>query len=214
MADNHPQLSVNGIDPFAPGLLAAISSEITVSGLFFNVSTNWGWSDAASVLALNSSVSQRHDDLGPPELVGLHAVADGTTAIAYFAIAAALLYGVQQRADLPFRRLFWLLGAFIAIGGLTHTLALGTLWFPQYWVSGSVKAVTALLAVVTAFAFVPRLPAVLASLHTASPEPLHQALAAESVEGNQAEVNYQQLNAELAGQVERRTAALTQSKQE
>ncbi|MEM9503541.1 MAG: hypothetical protein AAGA01_06250, partial [Cyanobacteria bacterium P01_E01_bin.43] len=125
-----------------------------MSGLFFNVSTDWGLSDAASVLALNSSVPQRHDDLGPPDLVGLHAVADGTTAIAYFAIAAALLYGVQRRPDVPFRGLFWLLGAFIAIGGLTHTLALGTLWFPQYWVSGSVKAVTALLAVVTAFAFV------------------------------------------------------------
>ena len=185
-----------------------------MSGLFFNVSTDWGLSDAASVLALNLSVSQGHDELGQSGLVGLHTISDGMTAIAYLALATTLLYGAQQRPDLPFRGLFWLLGAFLAACGLTHTLAMGTLWFPPSWVSDSVKAVTALLAVFTAFAFVPRLPAVLASLNTAPPEPLHQALATESVEGNLAEMNDQQLNAELEGQVERRTAALTQSKQE
>ncbi|MEL6764838.1 MAG: PAS domain-containing protein, partial [Cyanobacteria bacterium J06607_6] len=185
-----------------------------MSGLFFNVSTDCGLSDAASVLALNSSVSQGHDELGKSGLVGLHTISDGMTAIAYLVLATTLLYGAQQRPDLPFRGLFWLLGAFLAACGLTHTLAMGTLWFPPSWVSDSVKAVTALLAVFTAFAFVPRLPAVLALLNTAPSEPLHQVLTAESVEGNQAEVNYQQLNAELEGQMERRTAALTQSKQE
>ncbi len=213
MTGDRPKLSVNGIDPSASEFSAVISSEITVSGLFFNVSTDWGLSDAASVLALNSSAPQGDDNLGQSGLVGLHAVSDGTTAIAYFAIAATLLYGVQRRPDLPFRGLFWLLGAFIAVGGLTHTLAMGTLWFPPSWVSGSVKAVTALLAVVTAVAFGPRLPAVLARLNTAPLEPLHQAVAPESTEGNLAEMNDQQLDAELEGRVARRTATLTQSKQ-
>ena len=186
-----------------------------MSGLFFNVSTDWGLSDAASVLALNLSVSQGHDELGQSGLVGLHTISDGMTAIAYLALATTLLYGAQQRPDLPFRGLFWLLGAFLAACGLTHTLAMETLWFTPSWVSDSVKAVTALLAVVTAFAFVPRLPAVLALLNTAPPEPLNQALARKMIaERQSAEANYQQLNAELEERVDRRTAALTQSNQE
>ncbi|MEM1292601.1 MAG: PAS domain S-box protein, partial [Cyanobacteria bacterium P01_H01_bin.162] len=186
-----------------------------MSGLFFNVSTDWGLSDAASVLALNLSVSPGHDELGQSGLVGLHAVSDGMMAIAYLALATTLLYGAQQRPDLPFRGLFWLLGAFLAACGLTHTLTMGTLWFPPSWVSDSVKAVTALLAVVTAVAFVPRLPAVLALLNTAPSEPLHQVLARKMIaERQSAEANYQQLNAELEERVDRRTATLTQSNQE
>src|SRR5262249_53459160 len=42
--------------------------------------------------------------------------------------------------------------------GLTHVLAVVTLWQPAYWVDGSVKAVTALLSVGTAALLWPLLP--------------------------------------------------------
>jgi len=54
-------------------------------------------------------------------LVGLHALSDGFIGLAYFAIAAALIYFVQRRKDVPFRQLFWLFAAFIAACGVTHT---------------------------------------------------------------------------------------------
>jgi PAS domain S-box-containing protein len=144
----------------------------------------------------------------------LHAVSDGVIAAAYFAIATALIYFVQQRQDVPFRGLFWLFAAFIAACGLTHTLAVWTLWFPQYWLSGTAKAVTAVISLFTALELVPRIPQALALPSVGELERLNQSLSDEVAERQQAQAKYQELNAELESRVDRRTAELNQAKQE
>jgi PAS domain S-box-containing protein len=153
-------------------------------------------------------------------LVGLHALSDGFIALAYFAIAAALIYFVQRRKDVPFRQLFWLFAAFIAACGVTHSLAVWTLWFPTYWLSGLLKALTALLSIYTAFELVPRIPQALAMPSTDQLNELNQSLQEEVRDRKQAEadlrvaeVQVRELNQDLEHRVEQRTLELAEAKQ-
>lgn len=153
-------------------------------------------------------------------LVGLHALSDGFIGLAYFAIAAALIYFVQRRKDVPFRQLFWLFAAFIAACGVTHSLAVWTLWFPTYWLSGLLKALTALLSIYTAFELVPRIPQALAMPSTDQLNELNQSLQEEVRDRKQAEadlrvaeVQVRELNQELEHRVEQHTLELAEAKQ-
>jgi PAS domain S-box-containing protein len=95
-------------------------------------------------------------------LVGLHLVSDALIATAYFSIPAMLIYFVQKRGDVPFSRVFLLFGAFIVLCGTGHLLNILTLWYPAYWVSGGVQALTALVSCYTALQLVELLPQFLA----------------------------------------------------
>ncbi len=95
-------------------------------------------------------------------LVGLHVVSDGLIAIAYFSIPAMLTYFVQKRGDIPFSKVFMLFGAFIILCGCGHLLDIWTLLHPDYWISGLVLALAALVSVYTALQMVELLPQFLA----------------------------------------------------
>ncbi|WOB43958.1 PAS domain-containing protein [Thermoleptolyngbya oregonensis NK1-22] len=103
-----------------------------------------------------------HCYLWDPRLVWLHGLSNGLTAISYFAIPAALLYFVQQRQDLPYGWLFKLFSAFVGVCGLSHVMEIWTLWHPDYWVSGGIKAFNAILALTTATKLIPLIPEALA----------------------------------------------------
>jgi PAS domain S-box-containing protein len=103
-----------------------------------------------------------HCYLWDPELIGLHVVSDGLTALAYTSIPFTLLYFVRRRRDLPFNWMFLAFGVFIIACGATHWMEIWTLWVPDYWVSGVVKAVTAAASVTTAVALVMLVPRALA----------------------------------------------------
>ncbi|NEP89432.1 MAG: hypothetical protein F6K18_22800 [Okeania sp. SIO2C2] len=62
-----------------------------------------------------------------------------------------LVYFIQQRQDLPFPYIFWLFSAFIVSCGTTHLLDVWTLWHPTYWFSGTLKTITAIISLFTAF---------------------------------------------------------------
>jgi len=85
-----------------------------------------------------------------PLLVWLHLVSDSLIALAYYSIPVSLVYFAKRRADLPFRWVFWVFGAFIVACGTTHLMDVWTLWHPTYWLSGALKALTAFLSVATA----------------------------------------------------------------
>lgn len=99
-----------------------------------------------------------HCYLWDPGLVGLHVASDALIAIAYFSIPLALIHFVRQRKDLPYPWLFQLFGAFIIACGLTHVMEIWTLWHPIYWVSGILKASTAIISLTTAIALIPVIP--------------------------------------------------------
>ena len=103
-----------------------------------------------SFFGAGSFIPHGHCYLWKPFLVSLHVLSDGLIAIAYYSIPLVLVSFARQRQDLPFRRIFLLFGAFIVACGTTHLLEIWTLWHPAYWLSGTIKAVTALISVLTA----------------------------------------------------------------
>lgn len=68
-----------------------------------------------------------------------------------------------------------------------------TLWHPNYWEAGWLKAVTAIVSVGTAIALVPLVPKALALPSPAQLEAANQALAAEIVERKKAEADVRNL---------------------
>ena len=95
-------------------------------------------------------------------LVGLHVTSDSLIALAYATIPITLIYLVNKRDDIPFNWLFFMFGAFILSCGATHVMGIWTLWHPNYWIAGLIKALTAIASVITAIALVFLIPRALA----------------------------------------------------
>ncbi|WP_413163251.1 PAS domain S-box protein [Capilliphycus salinus ALCB114379] len=114
------------------------------------------------ILSSTSFIPHGHCYLWRTPLVGLHVISDSLIVLAYLSIPATLFYFVRKRKDLPYVNVFLLFGAFIIACGLTHLMAIVTLWYPIYWVSGTIKAITAFISVVTATAIIPLVPQALA----------------------------------------------------
>jgi PAS domain S-box-containing protein len=110
-----------------------------------------------------SFIPHGHCYLWQTPLVGLHILSDGLIAASYFSIPIFLVALAQKRQDLPFRWLFWLFGGFIISCGTTHWMEIVTLWYPAYWISGVIKAITALLSVWTALELIPLFPQAVAT---------------------------------------------------
>src|SRR5271156_4765216 len=85
-----------------------------------------------------------------PGLVWLHVISDSLIALSYFTIPFTLLWFVRKRRDLPFSWMFVLFGAFIVACGATHVMEVWNLWHAQYWLTGGLKGVTAIVSVATA----------------------------------------------------------------
>ena len=92
------------------------------------------------------------------ELLWLYVVSDALIALSYFSIPFMLAYFVWKRKDLKFAWIFVLFSAFILACGTTHLLGIVVLWNPIYWLDASMKAVTALISMVTAIALFILLP--------------------------------------------------------
>lgn len=140
-----------------------------------------------NLLTTDSFIPHGHCYLWKPELVWLHLSADALTALAYYSIPILLIYFVHQRRDLPFQAVFLLFGVFIIACGTTHVLSIWTLWHPTYWLSGAVKAVTAVVSLFTALELGVLMPKALALPSPAQLTLINQALEAEIVERQQAE---------------------------
>src|SRR5690606_37663895 len=96
------------------------------------------------------------------DLLGwLHISSDVAIFLAYLMIPAVLVRFASVRPDLPFRKLFWLFGAFIVSCGLTHLLEAVIFWHPLYRLAGVLKLVTAVISWGTVVALVPLVPLVL-----------------------------------------------------
>jgi len=121
------------------------------------------------------------------ELIWLHGISDGAIALAYFAIPLELVYFMRQRRDLPFPAIVWAFAIFILGCGTTHVMEVVTLWFPVYWASGSIKALTALVSIGTAVMLVSIIPEALALRSPAELEAVNESLKNEISERRRAE---------------------------
>ena len=135
----------------------------------------------AALCLLGASVARAEDSIDfmphgycyqwDQNLLLLHVIADGLIAASYFCIPIALLYVVKKRGDLPFNWIFWMFGGFIVSCGITHLLEIWTIWHPTYWLAGTLKAVTAVLSLLTAGMMIPLAPKLVA---LPSPEQLRE----------------------------------------
>ncbi|AFY41185.1 ATP-binding protein [Nostoc sp. PCC 7107] len=123
-----------------------------------------------------------HCYLWKPELVWLHIIADGAIALAYYSIPVLLIYFISQRKDVPFNGVFLLFGAFILACGTGHLMDIWTLWHPDYWISGALKAFTAIISIYTAFALIVLIPQALTIPSPAQLEAVNRVLSTEIIE--------------------------------
>ncbi|MEG4027331.1 MULTISPECIES: PAS domain S-box protein [unclassified Microcoleus] len=138
-----------------------------------------------------------HCYLWQTNLVGLHILSDGLIALAYYSIPIMLIYFVRQREDTPFQKVFFLFGTFIIACGTTHIMEIWTLWFPTYWLSGGLKAITALISIYTASELVFLIPSALALPSPAQLITANQALEQEINERKRAKNERKQIEVAL-----------------
>lgn len=150
-----------------------------------------------------------HCYLWQTPLVALHVLSDAFIAFAYYLIPLFLIYFVRQRQDVPFKRILILFSAFILSCGTTHVLATITLWQPIYWISGIIKAITAIISLYTAFSVIYLFPKILNVPSANQLETLNQQLKQQILEKENAEAEIKLLNQELEHRVTERTTALT-----
>lgn len=143
-----------------------------------------------------------------PDLLWLHAVSDGLIALSYYSIPFALVYFLFRRKDLVFPGVVALFAAFILACGTTHLMSIWTLWHPDYWLAGGIKAATALVSLLTAVLVWRLMPDALALPSAVQLATANQALALQVDERARAESNVRQLNLELEQRVAERTADL------
>lgn len=126
-----------------------------------------------------------HCYLWQKDILLLHVVSDVLTAFAYYFVAVSIMYFTSSYKDLPRKTINLLGGTFavFAACGTVHLLAAITVWYPIYWIDGSVKLVNMLASwYVFAFMLVPLIPIALKAPSHAQLEAANQALKREMLE--------------------------------
>jgi len=147
-------------------------------------------------------------------LIELHVLSDALIALSYFSIPISLAWFVRRRRDIDFRWMFLLFAIFILACGMTHLLEVWNVWHSAYWLSGSVKLITAIASVPTAFLLTRLMPQALSLPSPKQLRSVNQALEEEVRIRSAAEEQLRALNAELEARVQRRTADLEAANEE
>lgn len=141
----------------------------------------------ANLLATSSFMPHGMCYLWKPGLVGLHLISNAIIAVSYFSIPITLIYILSKRPDIPFDWIFFLFAAFIVSCGFGHLVDIWTLWHPDYWFDGFIKAITALVSWLTAIALVYQIPHILALPSPKQMEQVNQQLLTEIEQRKQQE---------------------------
>ena len=146
-----------------------------------------------------------------PSLLWTHVLSDSLIGLAYVSIPITLLHLVRKRTDLPFNWIVVLFAIFIVSCGTTHWIEVWTVWNPDYWLSATVKIVTAFASVLTSIALVGLVPRILAIPTVAQLTAAHDALAAEVTIRRQVEEELRRERAALEQRVAERTDELARA---
>jgi two-component sensor histidine kinase len=153
--------------------------------------------------------------LWAPGLIAVHVISDAVIGLAYFSIPLALAALMSRRRDLEYGWVVYLFVAFILACGMTHLMAILTLWVPAYGIEGIIKAITAILSIATAAILWPLIPKLVALPSPVQLQQLNQKLAATIAEQErtagllrESEAQVRSSNIELERRVAERTAEL------
>ncbi len=139
-----------------------------------------------------------HCYLWEPALLWLHVVSDALITLAYCSIPITLLFFVRKRKDLQFNWMFVCFAVFILACGASHLMEIWTVWKPDYWLSGLVKAITALASIPTAYLLVRLIPFALALPSPAAMAASNEQLRREIADRMRIEGALSEKNIELA----------------
>ena len=146
-----------------------------------------------------------------PQLLWLHVVSDVMIGLAYLTIPFTIFYFVRKRGDLPFHWVFVLFGLFIVACGSTHFMSVWNIWYPDYWASGAIKAITAAVSVPTGIALVALIPDALSIPTMAQLREAKERLEREVEQRRLIEAQLREAQAVLEGRVAERTRALAEA---
>lgn len=147
-----------------------------------------------------------HCYLWNDKLVALHVISDVLITLSYFTIPIALVYLVKKRDDLHFNYMFILFGVFIFACGLTHLVNIYNVWYGAYWLSGTIKLITAVASVGTAILVWPLVPKALALPSNETLRKVNVRLQEESERNLAQKQELELLSHQLQNLVEERTA--------
>jgi len=151
----------------------------------------------AAIFSAEGFIPHGHCYLWQPGVLWLHVISDSLIVLAYYSIPITLVYFVRRRKDLEFDWMFLCFAVFILACGTTHLMEIWNVWVPSYWLSGSIKALTALASIPTAILLVKLIPLALALPSPSSLQVINHQLESEIVERQQIEKNLFQKNIEL-----------------
>jgi signal transduction histidine kinase/CheY-like chemotaxis protein len=151
--------------------------------------------------------------LWQPGVLWLNVASDALITLAYFSIPFTLLYFVRRRNDLQFNWMFVCFAIFIVACGTTHLMEILVVWHPAYWVSGSVKALTAFASVPTAVLLVKLVPKALLLPSPRALEQVNLELWREISDREHAQSAVARMNEELELRVAERTRELETTNQ-
>ncbi|MGF1544324.1 MAG: ATP-binding protein [Parvularculaceae bacterium] len=125
--------------------------------------------DALAVLFANDAfMPHGHCYLWLPHILWTHVASDAAIGLAYMTIPAALFYFARKRPDIGLNGAIHLFVTFIVLCGLTHFVAIYTIWRPTYLEHGVLKSATALVSILTAIAVWRLMPQLIAAPSIAS----------------------------------------------
>jgi PAS domain S-box-containing protein len=143
-----------------------------------------------------------------PGVLSLHVASDALITLAYASIPFTLVYFVRKRKDLEFSWIFVCFAIFIIACGTTHAMEIWVIWHPNYWLSGGIKAITALASVPTAILLVRLIPDALKVPSASLLRETNAELDRQVHERERAESEVRRMNVELEARVTKRTQEL------
>lgn len=164
--------------------------------------------DVLGIFSTADFMPHGHCYMWSPGVLWLHVVADTLITLAYATIPLGLIWLVRKRRDLTFSWMLLCFGTFILACGATHALEILTIWTPVYWLSGSVKVVTALASIGTAIFLLRLLPTLRALPSLSQLTTANLALEHEVELRADAERSLREGNEQLEARITERTAEL------
>ncbi|MBM7422343.1 sensor histidine kinase [Spongiibacter marinus] len=153
-----------------------------------------------------------HCYLWNEQLVFLHVLSDTLITLSYFTIPIALIVLVKRRDDLKFNYMFLMFAVFIFACGTTHLVNILNVWYGAYWLSGTIKAITAIASVGTAILVWPLIPKALALPSNTQLVELNNQLQNEIAENRRKQEEVERLSADLQSLVTQRTEELAEAR--
>ncbi|MBE9045461.1 diguanylate cyclase [Pleurocapsales cyanobacterium LEGE 10410] len=147
-------------------------------------------------------------------LISLHVVSDALITIACYGISVFIIYFTFRIEKSSVKNISILFSAFILYCGTTHLGEIWTIWHPNYWLFGILKAATALIAIYTALSLIPLISQVFELPSPQQLADLNRKLSEQITDTEAAKQEIAQLNQKLEQRVDEKTAALIQTNQD